>query len=391
MSPGNFIREAVTQKDALLDAVAAIYDAALEPQAWPAALTRIGGLLRGRFSGGTWSLLAAFRATGEPEFLAQEITGHADHLAFFREKYTRPETNPSIPSLMASPQGGIVLREQDLRDDEWHRCAMYREVFQPIGVYHGLGALVSRSNSHTVVLGVTRPKRAGQFSPCELNILNELLPHVRRAMHVFLRLADLRSQQAAHLAMWDQLPFGVALLDGAGKLLWTNREAADILARADGLAIQNKRLCAANSAENAELERLMAVAVATRLGRATQAAGVLSVSRPSLARSFALLAAPIVAERVSLHEPAAVVFITDPERKPETPVQLLRRLYGLTGREAALAGLLLHGSDLKNAAGQLGMSMNTARTHLRLIFEKTDTHRQSELMHLLLRGPFGLM
>ena len=390
MSPGDFIREAFTRKDALLDTVAAIYDAALEPEGWSAALTRIGGLLAGRSAGGTWSLLAAFRSTGEPEFMKQDTAGQADHLAFFREKYARPETNPSIPSLMQSGQGGIVLREQDLTDEEWHCNGMYREVFRPAGVYHGLGALVSRSDSHMVVLGVTRPRRAGQFSRRELNVLADLLPHLRRATQVFLRLSDLESHKAAHLTMWDRLPFGVALLDGVGKILWTNREAASILSRADGLAIHNKRLCAANNAENADLERMIAAAVATRFGRAIQSGGAISISRPSLARSLAVLVAPMMMERVFLHEPAAVVFITDPGRKSETPVQLLKRLYGLTGREAALAALLLQGTDLKDAAGQLGTTMNTARTHLRLIFEKTDTHRQSELIHLLLRGPAGL-
>src|SRR5579859_795515 len=271
-------------KDALLDTVAAIYDASLEPHAWPAALTRIGGMLGGRL-GGTWTVLAAMRPTGELEFLTQERSGNSEHLGLFREKYTHPDTNPSIPSLMRSPQGGIVLREQDLTDQEWHRNGMYREVFRPAGIYHGLGAVVSRSHSHMVVLGVTRPKRAGQFSRRELNVLRELLPHVRRAMQVFLRLADLESHNGAHLTMWDRLPFGVALLDGAGKILWTNREAAAILSRADGLAIQNKRLCAASSGENAELERLIAASVATRFGRATQSGGALSVSRPSLARS----------------------------------------------------------------------------------------------------------
>jgi DNA-binding CsgD family transcriptional regulator/PAS domain-containing protein len=385
-----FLGEDVTGKDALLDTVAAIYDSALEPQAWPAALARIGELLSARL-GRTWTVLAAMRPTGELEFLTQERSGNAEHMALFREKYTRPNTNPSIPSLIRSRQGGIVLREQDLTDEEWHRNGMYREVFRPAGIYHGLGAVVSRSESHMVVLGVTRPKRAGQFSACELNVLSELLPHVRRAMHVFLKLADLESHKAAHLTIWDGLPFGIALLDGTGKVLWTNQEATAIFARADGLTVQKKRLCAANAAESAELQWLIATAVATRFGAAMQARGALSVSRPSLARSFALLVAPIHMERIFLQQPAAVVFITDPERNFEAPVDMLTRLYGLTRREAALAALLLQGNDLKDAAGQLGTSMSTARTHLRLIFEKTDTHRQSELIHLMLQGPAGLV
>jgi DNA-binding CsgD family transcriptional regulator len=172
--------------------------------------------------------------------------------------------------------------------------------------------------------------------------------------------------------------------------VWTNKEATAILARADGLAIQNKCLRAANPSENANLQLLIQATAAASEGRTARSGGPLKVSRPSLARSFAVLVAPIRMERIFARQPAAVVFVTDPERQTETPPEFLKRLYGLTTREAALAALLLQGIDLKEAAAQLGTSMNTARTHLRLIFEKTDTHRQSELIHLLLRGPAGL-
>jgi len=372
-------------KDPLLDTVAAIYDAALQPEAWAPALSRVGELVRG-----TWTLMAAMRATGETEFISQDAKGDAGHMALFRDKFTQPDTNPSVPRLMSFQNGGMVLLEQDMSDDDWHRCALYREIYCPAGIYHGLGALVMKSDSHLIAMGVNRPKSFGRFSSRDLKLLGQTLPHLRRAMQVFLLLADAKSQNAAHLAPWDMLGFGVVLLDAAGKILWRNREATRILERADGLAIHGTCLSAANPLENAELQSVIRLAISTSQGRMGRPGAPLSISRPSLARSFALLVAPIRMERVFLHEPAAVVFITDPERESETPVSMLERLYGLTPREAALAALLLRGLDLKEAAGQLGTSMNTARTHLRLIFEKTDTHRQSELIHLFLRGPAGL-
>ena len=80
------------------------------------------------------------------------------------------------------------------------------------------------------------------------------------------------------------------------------------------------------------------------------------------------------------------MFASDPDRKPQAAADLLAQLYGLTGRERALVGLLLEGFDLREAAGRLGVGMNTVRTHLRQVFEKTNTHRQAELVSLLLRS-----
>jgi DNA-binding CsgD family transcriptional regulator len=373
-------------KDLFLDTLAAIYDAALQPEAWPTALSRVRDLL-----GGNWPVMAAIRRTGETDFMEQDAEGSNDHLDFFRQKYNSPDTNPAIPTLMASREGTIILREQDMNDTEWHRCGLYREIYRPAGLYHGLGALILKSDSHMVALGLNRRKKAGQFASRDVKLLARTVPHIRRAIQVFLRLADLQSRGVAHLALWDMLAFGVVLLDREGKALWSNQEATAILARADGLAIHNKCLCASNTSENASLQQIIRVAIATSEGRSTLCGAPLRVSRPSMVRSFALLVAPIRMDPVSALQPAAVVFITDPESKSEMPSEILKRLYGLTAREAGLAALLLQGIDLAEAAERLGVRMNTVRTHLRLIFEKTDTHRQAELVRLLSRGPAGFL
>lgn len=52
--------------------------------------------------------------------------------------------------------------------------------------------------------------------------------------------------------------------------------------------------------------------------------------------------------------------------------------------EAALR--VLDGTGLVPIAEELSISVSTVRTHLKHVFEKTDTHRQAELVRLLLRG-----
>jgi DNA-binding CsgD family transcriptional regulator len=55
-------------------------------------------------------------------------------------------------------------------------------------------------------------------------------------------------------------------------------------------------------------------------------------------------------------------------------------LYGLTRGEASLAAKLIQGKSIEDAASELFVSPHTARTHLKRIFMKTDTHRQPELV-----------
>ena len=59
--------------------------------------------------------------------------------------------------------------------------------------------------------------------------------------------------------------------------------------------------------------------------------------------------------------------------------------YGLTAAEAGVAQLLLLGDDITVVAKRSSTSVETARTHLRRVLAKTGTHRQSDLVLMLMR------
>jgi DNA-binding CsgD family transcriptional regulator len=85
----------------------------------------------------------------------------------------------------------------------------------------------------------------------------------------------------------------------------------------------------------------------------------------------------------ALRDPAAIVFISDPAVPLVVPARWLEDAYGLTPTEARVALSIAAGGALGDAARRLGISHNTAKTHLHRIFAKTDTHRQAELARLI--------
>jgi DNA-binding CsgD family transcriptional regulator len=222
-------------------------------------------------------------------------------------------------------------------------------------------------------------------------LLRGTLPHLRRAVEIYLKLEAYEARKSADETVWDSLATGVILLDAAGKMLWSNRSAGALLSTSEGLTARNGSLAAVRPADNAALQSLIREAIATTCGRILGAGGALSVSRGAMRRPLSLLVAPLHTRPSFVRRPAAVVFVTDPECEPATSTELLRRLYGFTNREAALADLLMRGVDLRDAAERLGVSLHTARTFLRYVLRKTATRRQSELVGLLLRGPAGLL
>jgi DNA-binding CsgD family transcriptional regulator len=61
-------------------------------------------------------------------------------------------------------------------------------------------------------------------------------------------------------------------------------------------------------------------------------------------------------------------------------MDFLHRHFGLTPSEARLVLHLISGEALRSAAAHLHITYETARTHLKNIFGKTGTCRQSELV-----------
>jgi DNA-binding CsgD family transcriptional regulator len=67
-----------------------------------------------------------------------------------------------------------------------------------------------------------------------------------------------------------------------------------------------------------------------------------------------------------------------------TTVESLRSRFKLTPCEAKLVMRLTHGDCLRTAAEALGITYQTARTLLKTVFLKTNTHRQAELIIVVL-------
>ncbi|HEY8334348.1 MAG TPA: helix-turn-helix transcriptional regulator [Tardiphaga sp.] len=80
-----------------------------------------------------------------------------------------------------------------------------------------------------------------------------------------------------------------------------------------------------------------------------------------------------------------IVLVTDPEHSPLPKQSLIQLTLGLSHGEARIALALIKGASLVQAAQRLGISHETARTHLKSVFAKTRTNRQSELVVLLNR------
>jgi DNA-binding CsgD family transcriptional regulator len=214
-----------------------------------------------------------------------------------------------------------------------------------------------------------------------------LVPHIRHAVHLHQRIIEANRISAQSADALERLSHAVLLVDAAGRLRYSNGAGARLLALRDGLSIDQGELRASSASDTARLRLMLGDAHATSGGTSAPAGGVLAIGRPSGARSL-IVSISRASERPGVfagdQAPTAVVFVSDPDQAPDANPETLRSLFGLTPAESALAALLAQGRSLAEAAAQLGIARETARSRLKRIFEKTGTHRQTDLVRLLM-------
>lgn len=79
----------------------------------------------------------------------------------------------------------------------------------------------------------------------------------------------------------------------------------------------------------------------------------------------------------------ASLIIAPIRRSKPIDTQILSALFALTPTEARVAGELARGELVGEIADAHGVTTNTIRMQLKAIYEKTGTHRQTELVSLL--------
>lgn len=173
----------------------------------------------------------------------------------------------------------------------------------------------------------------------------------------------------------------LVLLDGDGTLRELTVGAERTLAVSDGLSVRDRRLTTALPAEQQVLDAALAsVAAATETGTASVA---VKVSRPSGQRAWILSIRPLISGYGPFSRMRCNLLVQIHDGAPHIgSLHLVQNLFDLTERELQVLRLLIEGQSVESFSRHLNISSNTARAHLRAIFAKTATSRQSEVVQL---------
>ncbi len=349
----------------------------LEPSRWPAAIQRLSDSFRASASG-MW-----LYRPGDPSWSFSVHLGVTpEYLTRFQRDFTVKD-NWCEEAMRPAPAGSVAADWMLVPLPKLRASALFQEWGRPQGLYAAAIVKTAMDRDGMGLLSLLRSEAAGEWETNDISRLRALAPHLVRATQVSRKLGGLMARADLAEEALDLAPQPLMILDREARLIHGNCAAFDLLRREDGLRLHHGSLYASDASSSKRLRGLISRVATTASGDAQ-----LVIRRCNNQRPLLLHATRMRSSRDPWAPPAqrVILIISHSEAPRHDGTTFLVDGYGLTPAEARLASLITEKTpSLREAADQLGISLNTAKTHLRKIFLKTGTRRQSELAILISR------
>lgn len=351
--------------------VASVYAAALSPDGWVTPLADIRHTIGAAAAG----LLTAdgddrtIRSASLPDE-ARDSYG-----SYYRTiDYVLESVEKSRAGTVHDGRRLVALQSDSEFNNDWMR---------PYELDDGLFVRLTGDTLPTCFL-VAAPQRSNPFAtPERIELVEALVPHWCQALLIHDRLRGLDHRGADVAELIGAVRHAIFVIDCRGAIVHMNGAAARILDSRDGLRGRAGTIEACRPTTDRELKVAIGQSVAPD-SRGCPRGATVTCPRPSGKWPYIVHLLPLGRESVPESGGRALLIVVDPDDKPCPTTTLMRNIFGMTRAEAEVAVRILNGEGLKPISEELSLSLATVKTHLQHVFDKTQTHRQAELVRLLL-------
>ena len=355
-----------------------LYGAAFDDALWPSVLTRIAD--RTRLHANYLTLID--ETSGTIRFGA---AGRMDPAATHEYERDYYPLDFRVPRLAAHTDYRLVTDADLSTAAERQHSPVHQEWLRRHDIEHMLAGRFSCGPGIWGAIAFHRSRRAGDFTHDEREDAERLVPHLRRALYLRLRIHAERDTRAVPGAQPRRSAF---LLKRDRSVVHVEGSALELLREACCLVLRDDKLDSGVPTIARALRRLFD-RVSVCDNNLYVHHGVIPARCPG-GKLVRLVPVPVRLSEYAhrADEADLVLYVEGYDDPPDAPRTLLRTRFYLTSKEAQVVEMLSEGLTLTAIADTLQVSLNTAKTHLQSAFRKTGTRRQLELVALFnrLRG-----
>ncbi|HMO75630.1 MAG TPA: hypothetical protein PKD99_12190 [Sphingopyxis sp.] len=340
----------------------------LEDPPWAGFVARLRARLGGNFAN------LIFRRAGSDPASGIEVHDALAPPGWLWDRYRdRFAERDPIPYFAMRPGRVYAYEELDgisalPRDD-------FREDFLRAADFeHFLIFRVAEPGGCNIWVTVTRAAAEPAFDAADRELCAPISRALVPALACYAALLARATETQIYRRAADLLSFGVVTLDAEGRITGIDAAARRWIDGAGGLVVRGDRLLA--SERRIDLPARVAAAVASGEAEAIHLGD---------ADGIDLLLVPLAARADAGPRAVRLMLYLSGRRAPQRDYSAhVAALFGLSDTQARLAMLLANGFTLAEAAAEIGITEQTARTYSKDIYARTGTARQGELIQRIL-------
>jgi len=367
----------VDKSEELTKLVGVIYDAALDPSLWTAALEGCR-----QFVDGWGAALFSKNVGTRSGDVFYQVGTEPQYVTSYFEKYIR--LDPFTMGQYFSDIDVPVSRVDLISRDEFLESRFYQEWAKPQGLVDCLSTALDKSDSSVALLGIFRDERRGEADDEMRRRMRLIAPHIRRSVIIGRAIDISRSETETFVSVLDGLAAAVIFVDPNFCITHANKSARLMLASGSLLLASRDRLASVDLDSNRAL--IDAIATASNGDAAIEASGISMPLKARDGEDYVAHVLPLTSgnrrETSVSYSASAAIFVHKPNRKTVTAPEAITKAYGLTPSELRVFLAIVEVGGAPEAADALGISVNTVKSHLQRIFSKTGVARQADLARL---------
>lgn len=263
----------------------------------------------------------------------------------------------------------------------------YRLILKPndVGFLSAMG--IYKNEEWHVGVALHRSFNATPFSAEELQKLELLYPHFKRALRIHKEFYKLRSQQQSLQAALGQLSLGLIILNPDGRVDYCNPVASVLLKYHQGLKITDQQtLQAYLPGENKQLHTLIDQSIFVGKEEKAYRNQAIALHHPDQEHVIHIMVAMLDDSQATATKGKVALYLSIPESPFNLSAEALHTLYALTPAESGVAIALVNGLSPAQISQANGVSIETVRSQLKSIFTKMDVKKQQDVIRILLSG-----
>lgn len=286
--------------------------------------------------------------------------------------------------------------EFDLSVESKSTFKIYREFLEPYDLkYCDACKLIDDEKTTVVICFFSTPKQ-GPLKSRTITFLHKLFPHIARVWNLNIQKFINTTQTLIGYSFISKLRQPVVLSTVKGEILYVNEAGQSLLSSSELITVKDGYLNLPNQYNQRFYDEVSLLEHKLKKNGNTIKNNflVLNLEQTGINKKIYIFYSVLLSGQVMNSLGCCPVLVScfyNPTNPTIIDEQILSLTYKLTPAECRITCLLSQGFSQKNIANKLDIKQDTVRKQLQIIYQKTNTNHQTDLVRLIINIPSNFL